>query len=197
MRSSNHELIIHRGETFTLDFQLTNKDGSPYIVGKDLINPHYLITIASALYRETNRRIIHYWIPVTEVFEYTQIVNLSDIKNASDSDTPKYDSLPAELPSGYFNGLEVQFEEGDCVFKHDGEYYYYDDGWKKYESHLVVNFPGTDTSKLIEQNYFYSIRLVGGNKLDSNNKNTNDIDNSIPILPSTKLSVLSNLTGGM
>lgn len=201
MRSSNHELIIQRGETVSLDFVLENKDGSPYIVGNDLINPHYLITISSSLYNQNGRVSLRYWIPVDLTFDYTQVIKLSDIKKEQYGYEEAYwdmpDGLSEGLPTGYFNNVYVTFEEGDCVFESNGKFWYYKNGLKEYNSHLVINFPGKDTEKLSEQNYVYNIRLVGGSNLNSKKPDVNDIDNSIPILPSTKLSVLSNLTGGV
>ena len=38
MKSFNNELIIHHGETFTIDKTVQNKDGSPYIISSELEN---------------------------------------------------------------------------------------------------------------------------------------------------------------
>lgn len=36
MKTFNNELVIHRGETFSMDKVVQNKDGSPYIVSNKL-----------------------------------------------------------------------------------------------------------------------------------------------------------------
>ena len=39
MKVFNNEITIHRGETFSMDKVIQNKDGSPYIVSNRLVNP--------------------------------------------------------------------------------------------------------------------------------------------------------------
>ena len=88
MKSLNNELIVHRGETFTIDKTLQNKDGSPYIISKGLIadgsSAYFLLTVASARYEQSGRYVKNYWLPVVNVFLFTQPVKLSDDYNSFD-----------------------------------------------------------------------------------------------------------------
>ena len=63
--------------------------------------------------------------------------------------------------------------------------------WEDYVFRFVKFFDSGTTSKWSTQTYFYSINIVSGNlPIESE-----EYDNVIVLLPSTKLSVLSNLRG--
>ena len=43
MQVLRNELKVYRGENFTIDKLLKNRDGSPYIISNELQNPYWLI----------------------------------------------------------------------------------------------------------------------------------------------------------
>ena len=47
MRLKGNEMMVHRGETFTIDRVVVNRDGSPFIVSSEYDNPHILISVSS------------------------------------------------------------------------------------------------------------------------------------------------------
>ena len=52
MRMIGNEVYIQRGETWSLDFAVTNDKGHPYVVLKNWPNPYLAITVAAALYEQ-------------------------------------------------------------------------------------------------------------------------------------------------
>ena len=116
----------------------------------------------------------------------------------------------------YYKGDYVVFQLNDAVFckvnddRVEYKYVVREGGnyvWKDYAFKFVKQFNGTDTAKLTAQTYYYSIQIVFG-PLVEDWHDTSDplgfvngryvgplqmIEGSLPILPPTKLSVLSNL----
>ena len=62
MRTLNNEITIHRGETFSMDKIIVNKDNSPYIISSKLRHPHWLLSISTTKYIQANRYIKNYWL---------------------------------------------------------------------------------------------------------------------------------------
>lgn len=207
MKSFNNEIVIHRGESFTIDVTIQNKDGSPYIISKRLQNPYFLLTISSDKYEQNNRYVKRYWLDLADYpkFTSTQPVNLHDIKQSAIGSTPLYQTfVPYTYPlSGYQNGKYVEYYENDAVFYIDDEnreYKYFNRHpspigigdltiWSNYECRLVKQFTSEDTKELVAQNYVYSIQLVTTEQENGQLK----ILSSVPILTPTKLTVLSDL----
>lgn len=203
MRTYNNELTVRRNETFTIDKIVENKDGSPYIISKRLVNPYFLITIVSSTYDQKDRYTCNMWLPVAlPRFDGTTPVNIADFTDISGKQLYKTFEDLSGLPSGYLNGVNITFEKDDALFYQetsDGKriYKYYDDGWKDYECRIVCKFLQSITKDWIERSYVYSIELVDGTKSENPNKPLKNFSEVIPILTPTKLSVLSNLKGGM
>lgn len=203
MRSSNNELVVYRNETFTIDRTVLNRDGSPFIVGR-LENPHLMITVTDSKFAFSERYKVNYFLPLSGVlplFEFTNVIPLEEVLNADGEQ--QYFSFPDSYPSGYYNGNNMVFEEGDAVFSltdSNGKISYKyreNDSWKDYAFRFAFTFDSVETSNWKEKTYYYAIQLVSGS-------NTGDADNPIkvfdyvlPLLKPTKISVLSNLEGGM
>lgn len=197
MRSSNNELTIQRGESFTLDRVILNPDNSPYLISGEMRNPYFLLTVASAVYDQLDRYVCNIWMPVTfPRFYETAPVDLSKFVDAEGNRLYTNFNNMTGLPSGYVNGVQITYEKSDAIFYFgDAEtpvYKYYDDGWKDYECRLICKFTSQLTNTWIEREYLYNISLVDAPSMD-----IDQIEEMTPILPATKLSVLSNLKGGM
>lgn len=204
MQSYKNEITVTRGETFTIDKTLVNKDGSPYIVSSKLNNPYWLLSISNTVYSQENRYVKNYWLPVNEpCFNSTIALNIKDIKVSADSDTPLYNSLKeiTNLPIvGYINGVAVSFDIGtDTLFYDDtiDKYMYWDDGWKEYECRIIKTFLREDTIEWTSQNYQYSIQLVSGSVDFNSDEPLSKIDTSYTILLPTKIKVIDDVNGGL
>lgn len=216
MKVYNHELTIRRNETFTIDKTLENKDGSPFILSNQLKNPYFVVTVCSSLYNQSNVYKYNKWLPVRVPRFYTTVpVNLADFKGMA-GETKYYRGFnhlissngKGWLPSGYINGVEVIYTDGDDALFYwedeegNREYKYLNEENKyvDYKLRIVCSFPQFVTRNWIEKVYFYNIDLVTGILKDPLPPNENPfevIDGVYPILEPSKINVLSNLKGGM
>lgn len=216
MKTFKHELEVTRGETFTIDRVLQNRDGSPYIISKYLSNPYFCLTVSSSIYDQENRYLQNFWLEIDSDesglprFEYTVPVTLEDIKNTPGDTSPKYPngfSSLSGLPSGYIDGVHITFDSSDdAVFYsvYDNAYKYWNSNsgkWIDYECRLIITFTNDVTREWVEKNYWYSINLIAGQNPDTDeNENPvfrdDNIDAVYPILRPAKITVQSNLKGG-
>jgi hypothetical protein len=221
MRVFNHELTVRRNETFTLDKIIQNRDGSPYIITSEMQNPYFVITVSSTLYPTDDGYVYHAWLPYGGPrFHTTVPINIGDFTNKiGDKLYPNgFETLPGLL-SGYINGKSITFEPDDALFYYEDasgnrtyKYPYYEfDGkdsytfkeWRDYECRIIHKFLQQYTRDWIEHSYYYNIELVDGSKEEVpegevlDGRPLTSISEVIPILEPTKMSVLSNLKGGM
>ena len=61
-----NEVYIQRGETWSLDFSVTNKKGHPYVVLKNWRNPYLAITVSAALYEQRGDFRETYWLDLKQ-----------------------------------------------------------------------------------------------------------------------------------
>lgn len=215
MRVANHELTVRRNETFTIDKIIQNRDGSPYLITSKMQNPFFVITISSTLYPTDDGYVYHAWLPFDGPrFHSTVPVNILDFENEA-GDKIYQDGFNAMSgpPSGYVDGVLVTYEKDDALFYYDtvdgNRIYKYpsyvmEDGqwqfdeWKEYECRIIHKFLQEYTRDWIEHGYYYNIELIDGTLGDGpNNRPITAISEVISILEPTKISVLSNLKGGM
>lgn len=64
MQVFKDEIQITRGENCTYDTIVKNNDNSPYLISSKLVNPYWLITIATGKYYEHGRAVFNYWLPI-------------------------------------------------------------------------------------------------------------------------------------
>lgn len=135
MRLKNYDIHCYRGEQFTLDFEVINDDGSPYILAKGL-DWVILFTISSVRYPSEEDIVEIYELDLSDVptFETTQPISIDDFKTAPDENAV------------YYNG---------------NEYKYYDEGdWIDYKLRITLAFTSEQTKNWLEQRYLYSIKLI-------------------------------------
>lgn len=213
MRVSNHELTVRRNETFTLDKIVQNRDGSPYIISSELKNPYFLVTVSSTLYENDDSYTYHAWLPVElPRFHSTIPVKINDFTSLIGA--PLYNGFDNMTgpPSGYINGSHIIYEGDASTPCYDALFYYEDEddktykwwsgenGWQDYECRIIHKFLQQYTGEWVERSYFYNIDLVDGTKNENASSGERPLENIselIPILEPTKVSVLSNLKGGM
>lgn len=184
MKTLNNEIIVYRNETFTMSKLIRNRDNSPFIVSNRINNPYWLLSVASTRYSQLNRYIENWWLDLTSYprFLTTRPIDLLSFKTDAAGATAKYPSGFADITSltlvdgvyyvayGYIDGVLTYYEPSDAVFVYEGEYKYWstvqvggqDTGWLTYECKIIKAFSQETTGKWIEQNYTYSISLVGG-----------------------------------
>ena len=174
MQTRNNEIIVHRGETWTMRKLIKNKDGSPYIISSRLNNPYWLISIASATYSQTNRYERELWCNLGDFprFKVTRPIELKSIN-------PSYTFDNTSIPTGYeydedtgklpYANVAIFYEKlSDSVINYkyweyiNNEVNPYDGRWVDYKCSITLPFTKDITDNWIEQNYYYNISLVDG-----------------------------------
>lgn len=161
MRLRGNEMIVHRGESFTIDRTVVNRDGSPFIVSSEYKNPHILITVASTRYDTQDRYVLNCWLDLSSLprFENTVVKEIpwltfgytkTMMPDGSERDDEPYEYL-------YYS----QNEQVYAYINNDNEFCNYD-GLR-----IVKHFDTSITRDWIEQSYSYGIRLVEGESMDS------------------------------
>lgn len=220
MKTFNNELVIHRGETFSMDKVVQNKDGSPYIVSNKLKNPYVLVAVSTTRYDQNKRYLLNQWLPLTDKprFSITDPIDLTSFKTDVNGTVSKYtsfDDVNIRKPvlgsggkdcivSGYIGDRFVFYDYDDCVLYLENEqgikeYRYWNleqEGLLKYEFRITCPFTQDITSQWVEQSYVYSMTLMSGELPASGEPPFANIDTVQPLLIPTKLSVLSSINGG-
>lgn len=221
MKVFNNEISVHRGETFSMDKVIQNKDGSPYIVSRRLKNPCVLVSVSTTRYAQDERYKLNKWLRLTnKLFDSTEPFDLKSLTTEPNGTTSKYPNGFSDIKTyttegeyapyiayGYIGDNLVIYDYNDCVFYVEDDegvrdYRYWDynaNGWAKYEFRITCPFTQAETSQWIEQSYVYSITLVSGEWNDNREEKDppfSSFDSVQPLLIPTKLSVLSSINGG-
>lgn len=69
MKMIGNEVHIQRGETWSLDFAVTNQKGHPYVVLENWPNPYLAITVTAALYEQRGDLRETYWLDLKQKYE--------------------------------------------------------------------------------------------------------------------------------
>lgn len=176
MNVNGNEITVHRGETFTIDRYIVNRNGSPFVVSSKYANPYILLSVSSTRYSQADRYVLNVWMSL-DAFGPDQItlprfVNTTIIEKPDEEtfekdakEDAKAEKLTAEdFASGRFAAV--------YYIVSTGKYRYYagqdanGDVFKDYEFRLTYPFTHDITSQWIEQSYLYSIRLVTGTSTD-------------------------------
>lgn len=184
------EIYCRRGETFSLDVAITNRDNTPYRISADLENVFLLLTVSSDKYVQKDRYVLNNWI------------NLANFPKVNDMTILNVNQLP----------------DGDSLVRNrvlhsnaDGKYYIYDDeslAYKEYGMRLIHTFQSEITNDWIDKTYEYTLTLVSG-ELDENYVSAlldgrdydscpfTNIDVEFEIIPKTKIYVESKIGGAI
>lgn len=155
MTYTGHEMIVQRGETFTLDKVIVNRDNSPFIVSKEYKNPYILISVASGKYNQENRYIANWWLDLDKLYTNDGEIKLPRFLYTRPKLIESFDitSVVNEGPTDY---LYYTNDISKC--KYFDEY----NVWHDYEFRIIHHFLHSVTKDWVEQTYYYSIRLVAG-----------------------------------
>ena len=201
MQVFKNELRVYRGESFTVDKLLQNRDGTPYVISSALNNPFFLLSVSNTQYAQENRYIKNYWLNLDSFprFESTQVFDVRSLTSAANGGYIMYrdfSDVDDGVLHGYLGSVYVEVGlEGYAVCTDGTGYKYWKDGrWHDYECRIIKTFSTEDTSEWISQNYFYSIQLVSGS-LATEGSNPIVVESSYPILPPSAIKVTNYVQG--
>lgn len=146
-----NKIVTVRGEAFGLSFELTEKDGTPYVLLDSIKNPYAKISIADTSYRQDGRYKLNLWIDL--------------------SGRPSFKSkIPVLISSEQLesNELPEDYDTNSCIFyivtsNASREYYYYsENSYLPYSFILDVTILNAYSRDWIEGKYTYSIDILGG-----------------------------------
>lgn len=200
MQVFKNELKVYRGESFTIDKLLQNRDGTPYVISSALENPYFLLSVSNTQYSQENRYIKNYWLSLESFprFESTQVFDIREVKNESNGGVSVYHNFYEVYDGilyGYLHNVPVEVGlKGYAVCTDGTGYKYWDDGWHDYECRLVKMFSSDDTQEWVSQTYLYSIQLVTGDKKQDGPEPI-VVHSSYPILHPTAIKVTDYVQG--
>ena len=155
MRTLGKQIIVSRGEVFTMAREIVRQDGSPYVLRSQLENPYLLIAVSSNTYKLEGKYLKNYWLDLSSYPKFEQ----STIKD-----------ITQEQLSG--NTLPDSFTAETCIYRYlspsgNKEYYRYigtspRGAYVPYSFSFVKIFLNVDTREWIESNYQYEIRILSG-----------------------------------
>jgi hypothetical protein len=149
MKLRGKEIIVHRGETFTLDMNIKNRDGSPFIIDKTIINPYLLISVSSSKYSQSNRYLSNWWL------------DLSHIKKFSST-------IPVKIDEFAQDRLAADEGDGEHTYVYTdgkGNYKYWDgSNFIDYSLRVVKAFVYNETKEWVSRSYDYSVTFIAGSK---------------------------------
>lgn len=187
MKRIGNEIYVQRGETFSLDFAVTDKVGRPLVLLKNWKNPYMVITVATSLYPQADVPREVYWLDLNKRYVEQNDGTLSPVTFKRFMSTEifrltEFDATEAVETYGQENGGKMVFNRNsdfdvtNFLFfvdvNGDGkyEYKYLDDytldgeevvaqTWVSYDFRVVKYF---DTKNWTAQGYFYDIKILSG-----------------------------------
>lgn len=194
MKMIGNEVYIQRGETWSLDFDVTNDKGHPLQLLKSWQNPYLVITISAALYEQSGDYRESYWLDLNQrwVEKSDGLVELETTKKFITTEALYVNEFTVEdilKKYGVNKGGKIvcditsDFDVTNFLFftdpNADGEYVYKyitrytgdgtDAEWETYSFRVIKSF---DTKSLMEQGYFFDAKILTGESLEELIKNT-------------------------
>lgn len=193
MRIVGNEVYIQRGENWSLDFEVTNAKGHPYMLLKSWNNPYLAITVTAALYEQEGDFRETYWLDLdkrwveqpngdmaletTKKFISTEALYLSafDVETIIETyGVAKGGKIVLDKNSdfditNYLFFVDPELD-GNYIYKYIVDYTI-DAGtqkatnviWKEYNFRVIKQF---DTKSWMEQGYFYDAKILVGESLE-------------------------------
>lgn len=163
MRLFGNDIYVQSGERFSLDFEVTNEKGDPYMLFNKWENPYLAITIASARYEQPGDFRRTYWLDLvnfkrfisTEALPVTAF-SIADVISA-------YPNIKDEAANDFdvTNYLFSVSDNGKKTYKHverDGTA----EVWTEYAFRIVKHFTTRD---MIEQSYLLDMKVLAGESI--------------------------------
>lgn len=173
MKIVGKEIYIQRGEIWSLDFDITNDKGDPYMLFNRWTNPYLVITIATANYKQEGDFRKVYWLDLSESyieqsdgsfvptdikkFISTEALYLEEF--TVDDVLDKYSGKIVEDPTSDFDISNYLFYI-DPVADGNRTYKYFDgENWVDYNFRIIKQFT---TNDLLGQGYLFDIKIIAG-----------------------------------
>lgn len=192
----NYDIYCYTGESFTLDFTITNEDDTPFTIPSYHENPKLLFTMSSLRYDQKDRYLVRLWVPLDHVPRINSptpiqkngitVVTETDITYAKQNGLLIYIN-GASGKEYYYLHLELD-DEGDVIVAE----------WRPYDfMRIIIPFTtnpigsnGFGTKEWIEQRYAYSIKYVTGEK---NMQDTLKFNVDAMLIPPSNIYVTSDV----
>lgn len=188
MKIVGDEVFIQRGETFSLDFEVKNERGDPYMIYKFWDNPYFVITITAARYEQVGDFRRTYWLDLSKRWVERQDGNMveEDMKRFIVTEAyflPLFSINEAIYHYGLENGGRIvldpnsdyditnylfsvdEHNDGNKTYKYvksyktDGAGNVIDEEWVEYNFRVVKHF---STREMVEQTYLYDMKILAG-----------------------------------
>ena len=189
-----------RGSLFSLDFNISNSKGDPFMIYKNDVNPRLIFTVSAARYKENAEIRDDYWVDISKQYV---IVN----GTLTPVDSKKFASTEAfYLDEFTLTNINLLYPDIFSATATDNNYYgnylfytntngkkvyeYYDgEDWVEYNFRIIQHF---DTKNWVEQTYLLQIKYVTGVVEDDEYVVTQEI----VLLNEAFIDVASDLQGG-
>ncbi len=175
MKILGNDVYIQRGENWTIDFEVKNDDGDPYMILKSIQNPYIAITVTAARYEQQGDFRKTYWLDLTD----------ESFKKFISTEALYLGGFTIEEAIAYYgvdNGGKMVLDEGDDfdvmnylfytdpdsdgnrIYKYVSDYTVVNgvvtsETWSEYTFRIVKEF---NTKSWMEQCYLYDIKLLAG-----------------------------------
>lgn len=189
-----------RGSLFSLDFNISNSKGDPFMIYKEDTNPRLIFTVSAARYKENGEIRDDYWVDLENQFVVSggSLVGVPAKKFASTeafyTDDFIYVTIAAHYPDIFSDNPADNNYYGNYLFytttSGKKEYKYYNgEDWVGYNFRIVQHF---DTKNWVEQTYLLQIKYTTG--VVENDEYI--VTKEIVLLNEAIIDVASDLQGG-
>lgn len=173
MKIVGKEIYIQRGEIWSLDFDITNDKGDPYMLFNRWTNPYLVITIATATYKQEGDFRKVYWLDLSESYieQSDGTFVLTDIKKFISTEALYLEEFTVEDVLDKYGGKIVEDPTSDFDISNylfyidpvaDGNrtYKYFDgENWVDYNFRIIKQFV---TNDWLGQGYLFDIKIIAG-----------------------------------
>lgn len=184
MKILGNEIYIQRGETWSLDFNMTNDKGDPYMLFNQWNNPFLVITVTTATYKQEGDFRKTYWLDLSNTyveqidgsfvlmpikkFVSTEALYLEEftVEDVLDKYGTAVGGKIVEDPTSDFDVTNYLFytdplSDGNRVYKYvtlvDNEYV-----WVDYHFRIIKQFV---TNDWLGQGYLFDIKVIAGESI--------------------------------
>lgn len=156
MKVVGKNIIVFRGETFSLTRKVYKNDlSTPYVLSKAIDNPYLIVTVTSSPYKTDGGYKCNWWIDLSTYPSFRSTTPYLVESSVISSN---------ELPSG--------MSADQCIFYTVDEdanktFYYYDSDSSTYKEYSFIfrkTFSHRETDEWVESLYTYQFKIVGGTR---------------------------------
>lgn len=180
MKTLGNDKYIQRGETWSLDFQVTNEKGDPFMLLKEWLNPYLAITVTAARYAQLGDFRKTWWLDMSQryveqfdgsyllvpVKKFTSTEALYVSEHTIEAVLAAYEQIVLDNESLFdiknFLFYTDPLMDGNRVYKYVDMYTEDTEVWEEYSFRIIKNF---DTRDWVEQTYLYDIKVLIGESI--------------------------------